>query len=206
MLQRLLAGASGPILDLGCGDGSTSERVAASAPTFGCDQSAALLRVASAKVPVVQCRLPDLSWVRTGSVGCAYAVYVLDLLEDAETFFAEAARVVRDEGTLAVIINHPAFTAPESGPFLDDDGEVMWRWGDYFNPGPSPTLAGSTPLTMHHRPLGTLLTLAATAGWSLRGLEERGLAPEAVAAEPGYAGQESIPRLLGARWRRTHSS
>jgi SAM-dependent methyltransferase len=202
MLERLMDGAAGPILDLGCGEGGTTARLASRATTFGCDLSGALLRVAAARVPVVRCRLPDLSWVRTGSLGAAFSVYVLELIEDCETFFAEAGRVVRAGGTLVLVINHPVYTAPDSGPFQDDYGEVMWRWGDYFRPGPSPTLAGTTPITMHHRSVADILTAAAAAGWDLDRIEERGLTQRAIVREPGYAGQESIPRFLGTRWLR----
>ncbi|RPI22647.1 MAG: class I SAM-dependent methyltransferase, partial [Actinobacteria bacterium] len=195
-----------PVLDLGCGEGSTTARAATAAPTFGCDLSAELLRVAVRSMPVVRCRLPALSWVRTGSLGAAYSVFVLDLIVDGAAFFMEAARVVRPGGLLAVVINHPVYTAPGSGPFLDEDGDVMWRWGDYFPEGPSPTLAGGLPIAMQHRPIGDLLNWAAAAGWDLERLEERGLGPAAIAAEPGYIGQESIPRLLGARWVRRRPS
>lgn len=203
MLQRLVGDAEGTILDLGCGEGQGTRTLAAAGRRLiGCDLSAVLLRSARRSVPVVRCRLPDLSWVRPASVDHAYSVYVLDLLVDHEAFFAETAAVVRPGGTLAVIVNHPAFTAPESGPFLDDDGEVMWRWGRYLLPGHSLTLAGSASITMYHRPLASLLSAAASAGWSLEVVEERGLSPAAIEREPGYRGQEDIPRFLGARWRR----
>lgn len=202
LLHRLLDGAEGPLLDLGCGEGTTTAEVAARVTAFGCDQSAGLLRVAASRVPVVRCVLPDLGWVRNGALGGAFAVYVLDLLADAVSFFAEAGRVVRGGGRLAVIVNHPVFTAPDSAPFLDQDGEVMWRWGGYLTPGSSVTRAGDTPVTMHHRPVAALLSTAADAGWILIRMEELGLGAETVAAEPGYAGQGTIPRFLGAAWRR----
>jgi hypothetical protein len=57
-------------------------------------------------------------------------------------------------------------------------------------------------VTFHHRPLGVLLTAAADAGWHLERCIEQPLSADVMAAEPGYTGQECIPRLLGVRWRR----
>ena len=50
--------------------------------------------------------------------------------------------------------------------------------------------------------MGSLLNVAANAGWSLERVEERGLSPEAVAHDPGLVGQEHLPRPLGLRWGR----
>lgn len=206
MLERLLAGVAGPVLDLGCGEGTTTAHIASGRVSFGCDLSLELLRLAVRRVPVVRCRLPDLSWLQASSLGAACSVYVLDLIEDAATFFLEVGRVVRPGGALAVVVNHPVYTAPGSGPFLDEDGEVMWRWGDYLRAGNSPTLAGGSQITMQHRPVADLLNLAAAAGWDLDRIEERGLSPQAIMREPGYLGQESIPRFFGASWLRRGDS
>lgn len=201
MLRRLVGDAAGTIVDLGCGEGQGIRTLAgAGRRLVGCDLSAVLLRSAAAAAPVVRCRLPALSWLRDGSIDHAYSVYVLDLLPDAGGFFAETARVVRPGGAMAVIINHPAFTAPDAGPFLDEEGDVMWRWGRYFDTGRSLTLAGLEPITIHHRPMGLLLSMAAQAGWNLDTMEERGLSATAIEREPGYRGQDHIPRFLGVRW------
>ena len=189
-------------LDLGCGEGQGMRTVAAAgAPVVGCDQDPVLLGHAAAAGPVVQCVLPELPWLADGTVGGAFAVLVVEHLEDHRRLLAEVARVVTGGGLLVIISNHPAFTAPGAGPLIDPfDGEVTWRWGAYLQPGTSVEPAGSTNLMMHHRPLGDLLTAAAEAGWALQRLEERGPGEAAADRDPLLAAQRHIPRLIGLRF------
>jgi len=196
LLDELLGTSGGEsILDLGCGDG----RLLARHGAFGVDASLDLARKAAEQGAVVVgdiCRLPfsDASW------NGAYAVLVLEHVEDPSQFFVEAGRVVAPGGLLVVVINHPVYTAPGSGPFVDAaDDEVLWRWGKYLDRGASTEPAGSGSVLFHHRPIGDLLTAAADAGWNLERLIERSLAP---AGDPLLVAQTHLPRLLGARWRR----
>ncbi len=203
MLESLLPAPEGVVVDLGCGEGQGMRRVVErGGHPVGCDLSRALLGVARTAGPVVRCRLPDLGWLRDGVVDVAYSVYVLDLLGDAAGFFADTARVVRPGGALVVIINHPAYTPHAAGPIIDVDGEVLWRWGAYLQSGTSLQPAGGDTVIFHHRSMSSLLTTAAAAGWSLVEMREEGLGAAAIAREPGYRGQEGIPRVLGLCWRR----
>jgi SAM-dependent methyltransferase len=203
MLDRLMTSASRPVVELGCGDGQWLRHMDPTmGPVFGCDRSADLLSGVAVDHPVAVCELPSMGWMSDRSVGALFSVFVLDLLEDIDTFFAEAGRVVDQGGVLVVIINHPAFTAPGSGPFMDPDFDVFWRWGDYLERGTSLVPAGSRLVKMHHRSASDLLTCAARAGWRLQELIEAPLGATAIEREPSYAGQEAIPRFLGVRWRR----
>lgn len=172
-------------------------------PTIGCDATLALLEHARRAGPVVQACLPELSWLRADAVGGAYAVFVLEHLPVLEPLFDEVARVTRRGGSLVVISNHPAYTAPGAGPIIDEsDGEVLWRWGPYFSVAVGEEPAGADKVVFHHRPLGSILNPAAAAGWRLTRYEERGLGPAAIARSPSLAGQEMFPRLVGIRWER----
>jgi len=202
LVDRLVEHAPMPVVELGCGEGQWLRRCGSAEAIFGTDESQMLLERARRSAPVVRAVLPDLGWVRTDIVGTAISVFVLDLIDDYERFFAETARVVRSGGMLIIVINHPAFTAPGSGPFMDPDLDVFWRWGRYLGNGRSDVPAGSEFVTMFHRPTGTLLTAAAGAGWSLQEVIEAPLGAAAIEREPSYAGQEDIPRFLGIRWRR----
>lgn len=204
MAAELIGSPEGPVLELGCGEGQVMR--ALPFPVVGCDISLPLLRRAAEGGDVVNSRLPDLEWVRPGVVDTAYAVLVLEHLETLDVF-AAVRRIVRPGGALVLVANHPAFTAPDAGPILDQvDGEFLWRWGSYFDAAQVAMPAGDSVVTFFHRPLEAILNSAAAAGWELERLVERGLSRAAIAAHPGYAGQEQMPRLLGVRWTTTQGS
>ncbi|MDH3605944.1 MAG: class I SAM-dependent methyltransferase [Acidimicrobiia bacterium] len=194
-------------LDLGCGEGQGMRAVASSGGlVVGCDLDPTLLEHAVKSGPVARSRLPGLEWLGNAVVDGAYAVLVLEHLSEHQRLMAEAARVVVEGGALVIVVNHPAFTAPGAGPLIDpSDGEVTWRWGSYLESGTSVEPAGEFNLTMHHRPLGDLLSAAAAVGWSLERLVERGPGEAAAARDPLLAAQRHIPRLLGVRFRNTHA-
>lgn len=200
----LIGAQSGLMLDLGCGEGQAMRAIAN--PVVGCDISPKLLARAKSAGPVVRSALPDLGWVRDGAIDLAYAVLVLEHLPD-EQIFASASRIVREGGALVLVMNHPAFTAEGAGPLLDpSDGEVLWRWGEYFEAAACSMPTNGAAVTFYHRPLATLLNAAADAGWMLECLVEVGFSKAAIATEPGYVGQEQMPRLLGVRWMNTQGS
>ena len=191
-------------LDLGCGEGRVlAAIVATGGRAVGIDASPRLAAVAARIAPVALANLPDLASVRDGSVDGAVVVLVLEHLEDGGRLLAEAARVTRPGGVLAIVVNHPLITAPESAPVLDDDGEVLWRWGRYFSPGFTEDPAGDLIIRFHHRTVSDLLGGAAAAGWCLERIVEAPAGPERVAADPILAAQVEVPRLLAVRWRKS---
>lgn len=201
LFERLIPEAPGLLVDLGCGEGQVMRRYGGA--VIGCDVAMDLLRFAHADAPVVRCDLADLSWLRTASVGGAYLVLVLEHLADLEVF-ASASRFVRPGGSLVAVMNHPAFTADGAGPIMDpSDGEVLWRWGNYFDAAECRMAGTGSAITFYHRPLADILNAASSSGWMLDTMVETGFSRAAVEAQPGYVGQEQMPRLLGVRWMNT---
>jgi SAM-dependent methyltransferase len=190
-------------IDLGCGEGRLMRTVrAAGSRVVGCDLSPLLLSRAIQHGPVVRCALPSLKWVKPASFDGAYVGLVLEHLRDEKAFFVSAAGAVRPGGVLALVINHPIWTAPKSSPIEDAGGEILWRPGTYFGRGFSREPAGDDKVTFYHRTMADLLNAASAAGWDLQRMEERGLSPEQVKRVPDLEGQEHIPRVLGLRWKR----
>ena len=190
-------------LDIGCGEGRMMDRVASvGARVIGCDHNSKLLQRAVSRRPVVRLLLPDLGCLKKRAFDGALVGLVLEHLADEIGFFRQVARVIRRGGTLAVVINHPIWTAPQSSPIEQADGEVLWRPGKYFGRGYSDEPAGHMKVRFYHRTLSALLGAASDSGWDLRRITESGISPAQLARFPQYAGQEQIPRLLGLSWRR----
>lgn len=190
------------ILDVGCGEGRLMARlVSAGALPIGVDVAADLLESARAVGPVVRGSLPALACIRDGVFDGALVSLVLEHLADEATFFAEVGRVVRPGGRLALVVNHPVFTAPESAPIQEPD-EVLWRPGRYFDRGHTDEKAGEGTVRFHHRTMAELLNAASAGGWDLVRVVELGATDSQIEQHPPLGAQRHIPRLLGAAWRR----
>jgi ubiquinone/menaquinone biosynthesis C-methylase UbiE len=181
-------------LDLGCGNGRVMRTVEAeTALVHGIDINFDL--VSSAGLAVVA-SLPSIP-MRAGSYDGVYSVLTLEHVDDVSAFFFEASRVTKAGGVLCIVLNHPVWTAPDSTPISDSDGEVLWRPGAYFSSGSSELRAGSGSVTFRHRSMASLLNAAASAGWALEKMVER--------PHHELEDQAGIPRLLACRWRRSDS-
>jgi SAM-dependent methyltransferase len=177
--------------DIGCGEGRVMRTLRSlRAEVVGIEISPDL--AARAGPGSVIAESPSLP-LRDDSVDGIYLVLVLEHLLDLRPLFTEAARVVSEVGVMAVVMNHPVWTAPGSTSITDSDGEVLWRPGAYFSDGVSDLPAGETTVSFHHRSIATLLSAAAGAGWCLEQMIER--------PHHDLPGQEGIPRLLACRWR-----
>ena len=177
-------------LDLGCGEGRVMRDVARTgASVHGVDINPDLAGRAGNAFVADLSDVPVRDHVYAG----AYSVLTLEHIADHVGFFTEAARLTRAGGVLALVINHPVWTAPGSTPISDEDGEVLWRPGDYFSEGSEDLAAGGASITFHHRSMADLLNAAAGAGWGLERMVEQ--------PHHEYADQAGIPRLLACRWR-----
>ncbi len=202
-IRPLIHGLLGPVagsllLDVGCGEGRLQRTLAVEgASVVGVDLSQELLVRASP--PVVRLDLPDLGCFRQGAFDGAYVSLVLEHLEDERRFFGELSRVIRPGGVVAMVINHPIFTAPDSAPIQEPD-EIVWRPGGYFGRGFTDEPAGKRMIRFYHRTMADLLTAAADGGLCLVRLIELGVSDAQVRRTPVLGRQRHIPRLLGARW------
>lgn len=190
LLEVFTPDADGMYLDAGCGEGRVMRAVAESgAVVHGLDVNPDLVRRAGGAMIGDVLQIP----ARHQSYDGVYSVLTLEHIVDHQTFFVEAARVTQRGGLLAIVINHPSWTAPRSTPISDPDGEVLWRPGDYFSNGTSEIPAGEGTVVFHHRSMADLLNAAAHAGWRLEHMVEQ--------PHHELEDQAGIPRMLGCRWR-----
>lgn len=180
------------------------ELVKRGAKAIGVDVSPELLERAARHGTVHQADVPPLGFLSDESVDGVVLVLVLEHIRDEEAMFAEAARVTRPGGVMALVINHPVWTAPGSTPIEDESWETLWRPGEYFSLGWSDEPAGESTVRFHHRPISRLLNSAADTGWILERMVEEGVSQRQIERIPGLSGQQHFPRLLGVRWRRPH--
>jgi SAM-dependent methyltransferase len=199
----LLQPAAGErILDVGCGEGRLMAALAsAGALPYGVDMSEDLLSSAQEFGPVVRYGLPSLGCVRSAMFDGAVVSLVLEHLDDETALLAELGRVVRAGGRLAVVVNHPIFTAPESAPIQEVD-EVLWRPGRYFERGYTDERAGEGTVRFHHRTMAELLNAASAGEWDLQLMVEVGATDAQIRRHPPLREQRHIPRLLGVAWSR----
>ncbi|MGF1668447.1 MAG: class I SAM-dependent DNA methyltransferase [Acidimicrobiia bacterium] len=201
LVKELTPVTDRPVVDLGCGEGRLMGALREMGnEAVGVDIDRGLLRRARAQGPVVRTELPQLSALSSGVFGGALVCLVMEHIAEHRTLICEAARVVVEGGFLVVVINHPIFTAPESGPIVDSDGEMLWRPGEYFGSGWTDEPAGAGIVRFHHRPMSELLNAAAECGWSLDRLVEVGVTEQQIRRTPWLEDQRNIPRLMGARW------
>lgn len=194
LLDVMSAKAGKTYLDLGCGEGRVMRMLAAAgARPIGVEMNHELARRAASSGPIAEGSLPDLGFLRENSLDGAVCVLVIEHIEDHGRLFAEAARVVRSGGVLALVMNHPHWTAPGSSPISYPDDELLWRPGSYFDRGALLERAGEQEIVFHHRTMGDIVESAAVAGWSLERLIE--------APHHEWADQAGILRLLACRWR-----
>lgn len=200
LLRELVGNPVGRLLDVGCGEGWALSSFP-DATMIGVDGSIDLLAMAPPGTHLVNARLPGLSWLQSGTLDGAFAVLVLEHLSTLDELFSELHRTIKSGGWFAVVLNHPAYTAPGAGPIVDPiDGEVLWRWGPYFTAATSEEIVAEHIVTFHHRPTGELLEAASRSGWKVERFIERPLSFETVTANETLRGQQGMPRLLGVRW------
>jgi SAM-dependent methyltransferase len=178
-------------LDLGSGEGRVIRSLnAAGVLAHGVDLNQSLAKTST--VPTIVGELPDLSFLRPNWYDGAYSVLSIEHIEDVRQLFRQVSNVVRSGGSMAVVMNHPTWTAPGSTPITDTDGEVLWRPGQYFSTGTTEEPLGSGSVTFHHRSMGELLNMASEARWNLQHVIEQ--------PHHDYDEHGGIPRLLACRW------
>ena len=200
-----LAGAR-RVLDIGCGDGQISRRLAATGATvIGVDPTWNQITVAASRAggPGYAAATADGLPLPDASVDAAMACLVFEHIDAVDAAIAEAARVVRPGGRFCFFLNHPLLQTPDSGWIDDhmvDPPEQYWRVGPYLIEAETvEQVELGVFIRFIHRPLSRYLNACFDAGFVLERMVEPAPPPGFVARAPEYAEVVTIPRLLYLR-------
>ncbi|HEY7107531.1 MAG TPA: class I SAM-dependent methyltransferase [Acidimicrobiia bacterium] len=207
LVDEHLAGAR-RVLDVGCGEGQVSRRIAAlGADVVGIDPTRAQIAVARARGGAAQYAL-----ARADELPCADRAFdavvmclVIEHIDPIEPCIHEIARVLARGGRFVLFLNHPLLQAPGSG-WIDDHilDEQYWRVGPYIHDDAViEPVAPGIDLPFMHRPLSRYVHVMGQVGLLIDDMEEPAPPPGFLAAAPEYAAASSIPRLMVIRARRT---
>ncbi|MDO8602173.1 MAG: class I SAM-dependent methyltransferase [bacterium] len=132
LLRLMDIHAGETVLDLACGEGFFSRRFnRLGAKVFASDISKELIEIAK-KDKDVQGVQFDVSsadaipFIKDSSIDKAVIVLALQNIENVPGVFAECSRVLKQNGKLYFVINHPAFRIPK---------QSSWGWDEVANRG-----------------------------------------------------------------------
>jgi SAM-dependent methyltransferase len=215
--ERLLKPSkNGRYLDLACGQGAFSKRLAKEPARVieGFDVSPSLVDFAKKGAPK-HCHFqvgdatafaklyPPSSF---DGIVCNLAIQNIDPLGPV---FADAARVLKSGGTLVLTMNHPAFRQPrQSGWGWDEERKLQYRRVDKYlssyaqpiemHPGSAPKIKTFS----FHRPLSVYVTELAKHGFVVDALEEwvsNKTSDSGPRAKAENVARAEIPLFLGLR-------
>lgn len=211
-LHRVLGDVAGlAVLDLGCGNGSSTRPLARlGARMTGIDISATLIRHATgyerdAPLAVTYAvgdaaRLPFAD----GAFDRVSANMVMMDLGDGAGAIRELGRVLKPGGRVAMSLFHPCFQVLDGSSWLIESGDQedqisrkVWRYREAFGTLGKAKLDQPEPHMNYHRPLGWYVEQLVRAGLLVDALEEP-LAEEGLAlTSPSfYQRQAVIPALI----------
>ncbi len=185
-LLRLLEPRRGEtILDLACGQGFFAHEIAkAGAHVIGIDVSKRLIALAKKNnrgtdTEFFVGKADRVSFLKNKSIDKIIIVLAIQNIESTAGVLKECARVLKSDGSLHIVLNHPAFRIPkESSWGWDEQAKVQYRRIDQY------LSESKTAITMHpgskasetttsfHRPLQFYFKALAKAGFATTVVEE----------------------------------
>jgi SAM-dependent methyltransferase len=199
------------ILDVGCGEGQISRRLAAVDPgrrVVGVDPTPRQIEVAEQRGGNVLYHTASVDSLPfgDGEFDTVVACLVFEHVDDLDAAVAEVARVLAAGGRFVFLLNHPLLQTPNSGWIDDqilDPPEQYWRIGEYLNEKVSiEEVEPGVRVRFVHRPLGRYLNALAREGLVLEHMHEPAPPPGFLARCDEYSMASTIPRLLALRLRK----
>lgn len=213
----LLAPLSGKhVIDVGCGTGVLAPHVVSQGARYvGVDASPKMLKYARKRYPGLPFYVGDAARLDgIGDLGkhrfdAAVMMLSLQDMKPLDEVVRSASRLLRENGAIVLLINHPCFRVPrQSGWGWDDGRKLQYRRIDrYLTPLDVPfrPIARGQPGAIHsfHRPLQDYVNALSRAGLLIDQMVEvpafPGIVRKGPKAKAENAANREIPVFLGIR-------
>lgn len=172
------------VLDLGCGQGFFTraffnEGAVATGVDLGKELIAIAKKDSSKEIQFFAGSAEDLSRFPDGGFDKVAMVLAVQNMEAPHKVFKECMRVLKKDGSLFIVMNHPAFRVPKESDWgYDEEKKAQYRRVDKYlseskveiemNPGKK---GGATTVSFH-RPLQYFFKTLANSGFAVARLEE----------------------------------
>jgi len=200
LIESLLHGAR-RVLDVGCGEGQVSRRIASlGAEVVGLDPTAAQIRLAHERggpARYMRARSEQIPSPNS-SFDAVVVCLALEHVDPFEPAINEVARVLAPGGLFLLFLAHPLLQSPGSG-WVDDlnSGDQFWKVGPYLPDDVAiDEIAPGVHLQFAHRPLSRYVHAMGQAGLLIEDMVEPP-PPSAVLMDTGdFPNASSIPRFM----------
>jgi SAM-dependent methyltransferase len=200
LVDRYLQDA-GRVLDIGCGEGQVSRRIARlGAGVVGIDPTASQIRAAftrGGRARFVQAKAEEVPFP-----GAAFDAVVLCLvLEHVDPFepaIHEVARVLEPGGRFLLFLVHPFLQSPGSG-WVEDlvSGDRFWRIGSYLDDHVAiDEVVPGVHLEFAYRPLSRYVHVMGEAGLLIEDMVEPAPPDRVLEETAPFPNAHTIPRLV----------
>lgn len=177
------------ILDLACGQGFFSREFAKlGAKVIGVDIAPELIKIADdlakkakLKIDFYVSPADNLKFIKDGSVDKAVIVLAIQNIENLSGTLNEVASVLKQNGKVWIVLNHPTFRIPKTSAWGFEENAVQYRRIDEYmseskvpiqmHPGKKTKEPGEMTVSFH-RPLQVYFKAFKKAGFAVTGLEE----------------------------------
>ena len=136
------------VIDVGCGQGFFSRLLAEKgAAVTGVDSGGSLIQIAkmvrsgspqgeNKNIRYIKTDAHNLSFAKAGEFDMALCVLSLQNMENLKAVLGEISRVLKPNGRLVAVLNHPAFRIPQSSSWgFDEKNKIQYRRIDsYLSP------------------------------------------------------------------------
>ena len=171
------------ILDVACGQGVFSRRLKEKgAEVTGIDSSRDLIKAAQQRSPNIKFVVADATSLKifpNGSFDAATCIMAIMNIDPLDLVIKEMARVLKKDGRMLLVLNHPCFRIPrQSGWGMDEKRKLQYRRIDSYmselkvpikmHPGENPNIHTWT----FHRPLSSYFKAFAENGLVVNQFEE----------------------------------